>query len=140
MSFLAALPVIGTVVEKILGVVDQAVEDKDQANKLKAEIQTKLMSLDYAALETEINAKANIITAEAKGESSLQRNWRPILMLTIVAIVANNYIIFPYMELFGFKATMLALPERMWTLMEIGVGGYIIGRSGEKIVKSYKDK
>lgn len=138
MSVLAAIPVIGSVVEKILGVVDQAVEDKDAANKLKAEIQTKLMSLDYSALETEMKARAEIITAEARGESWMQRNWRPILMLTIVAIVANNYLVFPYVDLFGFKAPLLELPEKLWTLMEIGVGGYILGRSGEKIVKSYK--
>lgn len=138
MSFLAALPVIGTVVEKLFGVIDQAVEDKDAANRLKAEIQTKLMTLDYSALETEMKARAEILTAEITGQSWMQRNWRPILMLTIVAIVANNFIIFPYMDLFGVKATALALPDRLWGLMEIGVGGYIIGRSGEKMIKTYK--
>ncbi|HLE17535.1 MAG TPA: hypothetical protein VI728_04525 [Syntrophales bacterium] len=25
------------------------------------------------------------------------------------------------------------LPDRLWTLMEIGVGGYILGRTAEKI-------
>lgn len=138
MSFLAALPVIGTVVEKILGVVDQAVEDKDAANKLKAEIQTKLMALDYSALETELKARAEILTAEIQGASWMQRNWRPILMLSIVAIIVNNYLVFPYMNIFTTKAVLLELPERMWGLMEIGVGGYIIGRTGEKIVSSMR--
>jgi hypothetical protein len=138
LSFLAALPVIGSVVEKILGVVDQAVEDKDAANKLKAEIQTKMLGLDYSALEKELDVRAQILTAEITSQSWLARNWRPILMLVIVAIVANNYLIFPYVKLFGGESTILELPERLWTLMEIGVGGYIIGRSGEKIAGTFK--
>ena len=76
--------------------------------------------------------------AEAKGESWLQRNWRPILMLTIVAIVANNYLIYPYLSLFTEKAMVLELPERLWNLMTLGVGGYIAGRSAEKIIDRWK--
>jgi hypothetical protein len=26
------------------------------------------------------------------------------------------------------------VPERLWSLMQIGIGGYIVGRSAEKIV------
>ncbi len=92
------------------------------------------MSLDY---ESKLNdAKSNIIIAEAQGSSWMQRNWRPTLMLTIVAIVANNYIIYPYLVLFGIPATPLELPDELFTLMQIGVGGYIVGRSAEKIAKT----
>ena len=70
----------------------------------------------------------------------MQRNWRPILMLTIVAIIANNYLIYPYLSLFTPKALVLDLPSQLYTLMEIGVGGYIVGRSGEKIAKTWKQK
>jgi hypothetical protein len=139
-GFLAALPIIGSVVEKILGVVDKAVEDKDASNRLKAEIQTQLMTLDFSALEEEIKAQANIIVAEAKGDSWLQRSWRPITMLTFVFIIANNYILFPYMTLFGTPTTMLEVPPDMWALLKIGLGGYVVGRSGEKIVAALKNK
>ena len=92
------------------------------------------MSLDYESKLTE--AKSNIIIAEAQGASWMQRNWRPTLMLTIVAIVANNYIVYPYLALLGLPAMPLELPEELFTLMQIGVGGYIVGRSAEKIAKS----
>ena len=74
--------------------------------------------------------------AEAQGESWLQRNWRPILMLTIVAIVANNYVISPYIRLFFNESIILDLPDKLWNLLQIGVGGYVIGRSAEKIAES----
>lgn len=137
MGIFSILPIIGPIVEKVTGIVDKAVTDKDLANKLKTELQTKLMTLDYSSVEKELEAQANIIVAESSG-NWLQRSWRPILMLTIVAIVANNYLIFPYLSMFTSKTVILDLPPKLYNLMSIGVGGYIVGRSGEKIVKTWK--
>ena len=140
MGILGALPLIGPIVEKTIGVVDQLVPDKDLKEKLKSELQSQMMTLDYDVLEKEIESKAKIIVAEAQGLSWLQRNWRPILMLTIGAIIANNYVVYPYLSLFTAKALVLELPDPLYNLMAIGVGGYIAGRSGEKIVKTWKEK
>ena len=61
-------------------------------------------------------------------------------MLVIIAIIANNYIFFPYLSAFGIEqAVMLDLPEQLWGLIKIGVGGYVVGRSGEKFAKVWKD-
>ena len=78
--------------------------------------------------------KATVIEAEMSG-NWLQRSWRPILMLSLVVIVINNYILFPY---FPDTLTMLDLPDELWNLLTIGVGGYVAGRSIEKAVKIYK--
>lgn len=105
----------------------------------KSQVLVQLSQLEAQAEKAEIayrEAQAKVIIAEAQGQSWLQRNWRPILMLTIVFIVANNYVIAPYISLFGYKSLALELPETMWNLMNIGVGGYIVGRSGEKIATS----
>ena len=78
--------------------------------------------------------KASVLTTEMQG-NWLQRSWRPLLMLSLVLIIVNNYILFPY---FPDTLTMLDLPEQLWTLLTIGVGGYVGGRSIEKAVKIYK--
>lgn len=136
MGFLAALPLVGKIVAPLLGkvfdVVDQAVADKDLAAQIKAQIQVKSMEIDHSEFMTDMQERSKIVQAEATGHSWLQRNWRPLLMLVFVAIVANNYIIFPYLSLFTEKTVMLELPDKMWTLMVIGVGGYIGGRTVEK--------
>lgn len=137
---LAAIPVIGGIVETILKIVDKAVPDRDLAEKLKAEIQTEALRMDFSLFEKELEARARIIAAEAQSQSTLARIWRPLLMLTVVAIIANNYVIFPYVSLFTSKVVMLELPEKLWNLMTVGVGGYIVGRSGEKIVRTLRDK
>ena len=78
--------------------------------------------------------KAGVIEAEMSG-NWLQRSWRPILMMSLVVIVVNNYILFPY---FPETLTMLDLPDELWNLLTIGVGGYVAWRSIEKAVKIYK--
>jgi len=126
--------IIGSVIGPLFGVIDKAVADKDLAIKIKADIQSQLLSL--SAEETK--ASTSVILAEIQGASWLQRNWRPLLMLTIVAIIANNYILFPYMQLMGLPAVVLELPDKLYQLMVVGVGGYVVGRTGEKMMETFK--
>lgn len=123
------LPVLGIVLKKVLGVIDQVVEDKDLANKIKAELQQEILTREYDGILEELKSKRDIIIAEATGHSWLQRNWRPITMLVFVYIIAHNFIIAP---LFSLK--YLPIPPDMWELLKLGIGGYILGRSGEKII------
>jgi len=124
---------------KGLDVVDKIVPDKDLAAKLKVEIQNKFAEIAHTELIALLEGQTKIILGEIQGESWLQRNWRPILMLVIVSIVANNYLIYPYMSLFWIQAPVLELPEHLYSLMKIGVGGYIVGRSVEKGIDTWKN-
>lgn len=109
----------------------------------QAEIQGKLIQLQQQAEVADgavRDLQKQVLIAEITGESWLQQNWRPILMLVIVAIVANNYIIVPYLQLFNLTAVVLDLPEKLWNLMTLGISGYIVGRSAEKITEIVKSK
>ena len=123
----------GDAVKGVTDLVGQFVEDKDKANELETNIKNKLLSLEQEV----ITAQRDVIVAEAKSQSFIARNWRPIMMLTFVGIIANNYILFPYITLFGGTAITLEIPPDMWSLLKIGVGGYVMGRSGEKMVESF---
>ncbi|WFF40407.1 hypothetical protein EVC62_02210 [Salinicola endophyticus] len=125
---------IGAVVSPILGIVDKAITDKDEAARLKADI-TKLLITERSST---LDARMQVLLAEANGESWLQRNWRPILMLVIVAIVANNYLVAPYLgAMFGVGLT-LPLPQSLWDLMTLGVGGYIAGQTAERGIATWQ--
>ena len=111
----------------------------------KAKIKAKVLELENLAME--LNTKTmeyqqNVIIAEAKGGSWLQRNWRPGLMAIFGIIVANNYIIAPYIGLFTNEhyKLMLDIPPDLWGLLKLGVGGYIVGRSAEKVTEKWKEK
>ena len=141
-----SLALITGFVSNIIGPVASLIDSLHTSDEEKLIMKAKLMEIEKDTIskaidfeETLINAKRDIIVAEAQGESWLQRNWRPILMLVCVIIVANNYIVFPYLHLvFPESVMMLELPDWLWKLMMLGVGGYIAGRSGEKIVDNWK--
>ena len=104
----------------------------------RAEAEQKLAAALMAHSAELHKAQAEIISAEAKSEHWLAAVWRPILMLTIIAIIANNYVLAPYVALFFGVDVVLVLPDHLWDLLKIGVGGYIVGRSGEKIVREVR--
>jgi len=126
-----SLGVILTIGAKIL---DKVIADPQK----KAEAQLKLLELQQAGDLKELDAVMAIITAEAQSEHFLVAAWRPITMLTFVFIIANNYIIYPYLSLFWDAAPSLSLPPDMWKLLQIGLGGYVVGRTAEKVTKSWK--
>ena len=91
---------------------------KAQIMRIQSEAAAKMQEYETALLE----ARSNIVVSEAKGESWLQRSWRPIAMLTFLALSV--------LDALGFLPNPLA--PQAWTLMQIGLGGYVIGRSFEK--------
>ena len=60
-------------------------------------------------------------------------------MFCVMAIIVNNYILFPYLHLWTDRVVVLELSGGLWALLTTGVGGYVVGRSGERIAKSLKD-
>ena len=110
--------------------VDKAFPDRTEAERIKAEITKALLALD----KSELAAARAVVLAEAQGESWLQRNWRPILMLTFGALIVARWL--------GFAAPGLSEREALalWQIVQIGLGGYVIGRSAEKIARIWPRK
>lgn len=110
--------------------VDKAFPDRTEAERIKAEITKALLALD----KSELAAARAVVLAEAQGESWLQRNWRPILMLTFGALIVARWL--------GFAAPWLSEREALalWQIVQIGLGGYVIGRSAEKIARIWPRK
>lgn len=133
---MSVLNAVTGIVNSVLGIGTKFIADKDKLNEFKHAVETQTLSM----LVTEFEKQAEVIIAEAKGESYLQRNWRPILMLTFVAIIANNYILAPYLQLLISINTTLPIPDQMWDLLKLGIGGYIVGRSVEKGIKAWTEK
>ena len=120
---------IGTIGGKVLDIVDDVVEDKDEANRLKFQIQRQLIETKSSELE----AQAKIVLAEAQG-SWLQRNWRPLLMVIFAGLVVAHW--------FGFTASNIpeSVQNSLLNIVMVGVGGYVMGRSAEKVVSKWTQK
>jgi Holin of 3TMs, for gene-transfer release len=96
----------------------------------KAAAQIKLLELQQAGELTVLTEQSSIIKAEASSESWLARSWRPIVMLTFTALIVARW--------FGLAAPDLSQAEylELWSIVKLGLGGYVIGRSSEKVVSS----
>ena len=89
MALAAFIPIIGKVFDSIF-------PDKEEAAKAKF----KLMELQMSGGLKELEEAGKIIAAEANSDHWLVAAWRPITMLVFVVIIANNYILAPYIDLF----------------------------------------
>ena len=126
---LGVLGAVAPMVKTLFSTIDKTIDNKAEAEKIKQNIQQQLLSGQLKELE----AQAQIITAEAKG-GWLQRNWRPLLMLTFAGLVVAHW--------FGFTAPNIpeSVQNSLLNIVLVGMGGYIVGRSGEKIMDKYKEK
>lgn len=119
---------LGKTVDSVLG---RFFEDKDEAARAAQELRVAMLEHD----ETAQQVARDVVVAEAQSDHWLTSAWRPITMLVFVAIVANNYILAPYIDLFFNAGLQLEVPAPMWDLIKIGLGGYVVGRSAEKVAE-----
>lgn len=110
----------------LVSAVGEAVGSLTLPAREKKQLEARLAETLQAHAEKIAAEQASVLREEARG-NWLQRSWRPLVMLTFAAII-----------LIG---TFVSLPilddnSRFWDLLEIGLGGYVIGRSSEKIVTS----
>ena len=124
---LAALPpILGNIFQGVAASLFPNPEDKLKAQELQNQLQVAVINAS-SALETAANEN---VKAEIQGNSWLQRNWRPISMLVFLGLIVARW--------FGYSAPNMSEAEilELWGIVKIGLGGYTIGRSVEKIAPS----
>ena len=133
---------IFSVISNLINPVKDIIDDLHTSGEEKAEATAKLFALQ-AELEVKllaheadiVQAQAEVIKAEYQHGNALSRSWRPITMLTFVFIIFNNFVLAPYASALGFAVPTLEVPNGMWALLNVGIGGFIAGRSIEKTFK-----
>jgi hypothetical protein len=119
--------ILGKAGKTITQEISKTIDVLSTSDAEKLEHKEKLTSAVMTQLALVNQAAAGIILAEAQG-NWMQRSWRPILMLNFGFIITYRYFLSP---VFGWPS--IDMPEKFWTLLEIGMGGYVVGRSIEKI-------
>lgn len=131
---------VGKVAGDLVGAVGDAADDlftsdeerekwETKKAKLQQQIQKRLLGLK----ETLIEKRGDAVKAEIEGESWLQRSWRPLVMLLMTGLIGAYWLgVTPDLPQYAV--------ERMYGLVKLGLGGYVIGRSAEKITRTGMDK
>lgn len=98
-----------------------------------ADVRAKLAEMLHRKDMTELDAQMQTILAEAKGESWLQRNWRPLAVLSLVALVIYATVHNAFLPGYPDVQPMI-IPVRVWDLIQYSLCGYMGLRSVEKIL------
>ena len=143
---MGVLDFLSGVVKPITDLIDNLSTSDEERGKLQNELTKIENEFLGKALEYEsklLDSQSRVVEAEAKGQTPLKRSgaglaakepayrqagWRPITMLTFLILVVCDS--------FGWLAFRLS--NEAWILLQIGLGGYVIGRTGEKIVEKIR--
>lgn len=105
-------------------------EEKLEQKRLLLEVQGRAMDRVHEYNTALLEGQARIVNSEAQSEHWVTATWRPIVMLGLFSLVM--------LDSFGWLPNRLS--EEAWLLLQIGLGGYVVGRSVEKGVKTYREK
>ena len=119
----ALIPALAPIVGQIVG---SLFPDPTEKAKAEAEAMRQLLA-NQGEIEA---AAAKIIQTEAASTHWLAANWRPLTMITFTALIVARWM--------GWVAPNLSEAEylKLWSIIEFGLGGYVVGRSVEKIAPS----
>jgi Holin of 3TMs, for gene-transfer release len=124
------MAIIGDVIAGILKPISDTIDHLTVSGDQKVALQLAQLQAGMAAQtamqtyeQALLDGQQKVIAAEASSGSWLTSSWRPITMLTFLALVV--------LDSFGLLHSPLA--PQAWTLLQIGIGGYTIGRSVEKV-------
>ena len=132
---LPALQIVAPLAKMLFSTIDKAIPDKDLAERLKFQLNEQLLK----SSTEELKAAASIVEAEAKSNWFVS-SWRPLLMYVLIFILVWNYILGPIIKIVLGSVITFELPGDVWTLLQIGLGGYVVGRSGESIARALANK
>ncbi|NER13556.1 hypothetical protein GWK08_08920 [Leptobacterium flavescens] len=115
----------GDLFKAIGGVIDDIFTNDEERQLAK----NKILEVILFQSNRLLDHQAEIIKEEARG-NWLQKSWRPILMLAFGFIV-----IYAKFIAVAFGLPNATLEPDFWELLRLGIGGYVVGRSAEKIAK-----
>ena len=109
----------------IVSAVGEVIDRLTLPAREKKQLETELFRVITECERQRMEAQASVIVEEVRG-NWLQRSWRPLVMLTFALIVLMGTFV---------SLPILSDTSRFWDVLEIGLGGYVVGRSGEKMVQ-----
>lgn len=127
----------GPLVDKIVGLFASMQDRKLSEYEIRAEVEKQVLSTIADVTRTQ----GDVIMAEMRGEDKLQRLWRPITALLFVFIVFWFGFLQPlFVGWFGLPPLRVGdtLLLQIIDLVKLCLGGYIGGRTLEKIVSTVK--
>ncbi len=125
----------GPIIDAVTRVFVASQNKKATEAEMRAEVEKAIMQ----TIADVSHAQADVIKAEAQGESWLQRCWRPVTALAFASVILFYGIVLPIaVDWFGMPRVRVGDTLLSWIMQAVMLclGGYIGGRTLEKITDS----
>lgn len=84
------------------------------------------------------DAMKDVMVADSQSDSAFTRAARPMVVYWSLGLTSLVVVLAP----FGYDSSILnalkSIPSDLWLLMTTSIGAFTLGRSGEKMIKTYK--
>lgn len=120
------MDIVGGIFKPLTELVEHLTVSGDEKAKIQMAIVQGQIAAAQSAMDYErqlLQGQQDVIKAEATSGNWLTSSWRPVTMLTFLGLVVCDS--------FGWLHSPLA--PQAWSLLQIGIGGYTVGRSVEKV-------
>ena len=122
----------------VFSIIDKLIVDASLKERLKAELEQHVLDNQSELAKVQ----RDIVLAEIGSDSWMTSHWRPCLMFIIMGFLALYGLFLPLADLMAgrpvaFTPRWADIPDGMWNLLSLGVGGYVGGRSLEKLVSTW---
>lgn len=128
MNFVDLIAGIFKPAAELIDALHTSEEEKLKQQRRLLEIQAMVLDSSLEYEKEMMTSRAEIINSEAKSEHWITATWRPITMLTFLALAVGDSL--------GWLPNPLR--DEAWTLLQLGLGGYVVGRSAEKVIKEVR--
>lgn len=132
-----AQPLISSITDTVVKVFSKYSDNKVSTEAIRAEV-AKAVEQTVASVSVE---QAKIIIAEVGADSWLTTNWRPMVAVSFSFVLLWYGFFGPMLEAwFGVPAFVVSDQDKSWvfTIVTTCLGGYIGGRSAEKVARILK--
>lgn len=124
------------IIKLVLPVFDRLIPDVNAREKAKEELTRTLLENQTAIM----SAMKDTMAADAASESWLTRSARPIVVLWSLGMI-TWVVLSPIFNLQTATLTALSgVPDSLWNLVSVGIGGYMLARTVEKGMSNWKKK
>lgn len=116
-------------------------KDYNQKQITESQLRRDIEKTILGVFEEVSKTQADVIKAEINGENWLQRNWRPVVAISFAFIILFYGLLMPIMVgWFGWPPIRVGdvLLLEIIRLVTLCLGGYIGGRTLEKIVETFR--
>jgi hypothetical protein len=128
MNFVDLIAGIFKPAAELIDALHTSEEEKLKQQRRLLEIQALVLDSSLQYEKEMMTSRAEIINSEAKSEHWITATWRPITMLTFLALAVGDSL--------GWLPNPLR--DEAWMLLQLGLGGYVVGRSAEKVIKEVR--